>query len=685
MNSNSHGEVSRAMRNRCIEVCVMPAVFHDDESHKMSGDHVEALDALTGLWDSGVKSYNVGQYMAATHRSDCQHSQACHEDVPTVKSLKGWGALFTSLLRRGTSSPLVLSYQLLYEVHEHNSCNNKSELSSLGLLSSTSPRRELLLDSFGADIMRFGRLIRFMSSDDQQNLRPLLSMVPQDFDYSDIIDGTQAETEVKLRYQAVCRLLEAGNFQGIRRLVSFFDGHCSSVSSQIKCIALLRSFCRQTEAQPSGSPLSLMDLANEKLNSDASSDNRSEHLLEEALTYYQLDHSDVLPALDSLNAIALSYFINQKQIDASDITCPVTPLLFPLFQMIDALFLSLSSIEGGAVRLMASRDKFWQYLKRSHDIGIGTSSQLGVSFGGFLTHYVWLKKSVLCFRDRVHCDTATPDPETLPIMRQLLLCFESIERMIEESIGGSISSSDLLWKKGGHPVLPSSLPNFEALNNIQDIAKRCTLTNEDKFGFTRLVSSTSCPIDANTLVSSSHPSLYTDRSFLSKLLGALSTIYWATTDEIRGETLSGNDTSEVVISSVLQSFKQQESRFLADLNYATIDTAIRTVENALDLEKIKDLGVMNEEKQNDAHFVQSLVMRFGDIQTAQIGTCLPITFLIHLHFFINEILIQSCKKVNCGASKKKLQLSIALVSSCERTSTQQEIALLMNCKRSARP
>jgi hypothetical protein len=78
----------------------------------------------------------------------------------------------------------------------------------------------------------------------------------------------------------------------------------------------------------------------------------------------------------------------------------------------------------------------------------------------------------LLWWDRVHSDTTIHDPETLRVMWRLLLCFESIEGMIEF--------------------------RFRCGRNVG------TPFCHRLFGFTLLV---------NTLVSSSHPSLHTERSF----------------------------------------------------------------------------------------------------------------------------------------------------------------------------
>lgn len=659
MNPNSHGEVSRAMRNRCIEVCVIPPAFGNDTLDN-TGYRVETVDALAGLRDSGVRSYPVGQYMAASHHSDCAQSLACHEDVPTVKSLKGWGALFTSLLKRGSCSPLDISHQLLYETHEDNCCKHQVAISSyLGLISSMSSREHLMLDSFAGDLARHGRLSRVMTSRNKHDFESyLLSMAPSD------LNRTQPNPndEAKLLFQSLCRMLETLCIKDVTKLLSYFDGQCQVISSQIKVMCFIFSLMvpRLPERDDR---VTLIDILNASLESNSnkscieSSSSlfplRLGHLAEEAFTYYQLNNSNTLPNHGKMNVVALSYCINVKRIDASDIHCPITPLIFPLFQTLNVLLQSACSIDDSAVisQVILRRDRLWKYLKRCSNIGIGSNSQLGDLFGGFLVNYTWLKKAVDNLGIRLHNDTVGTDSE-INLIRQLHLSFEKVDRMVEESMGGSISSSDLLWKRGGHPVLPSSLNNVEVLSKLREISKQCALTIEDIFGFTHIVSSTSSQIDVENLVAEKHSCLYIDKGFASQLLGAMSTVFCATTDEIKGEVLPiANNTCELAASSIAQSFKSQAANFAADLNFATIDTTIKTVENALDLEMMKGLGEEGKTRHNAADFVSNLVLRFGKIQTTHIGMskldCYDITVLhtraTFLHCHLSYLFLFICR------------------------------------------
>ena len=637
MDPNSHGEVSRAMRNRCIEVCIIPPSFDNcGTSRETNGDQVKNIDALSGLFDCNIRSHDIAQYMVTTHYSDCKQSLMHHEDVPTIKSLKGWGSMFSSLLKRGTPSSIHLSHHLLYETYDINDAESISPTFS-GLIRAVSSRQDLLLDSFNGELAQFGRLVRVMTSCDQDYLGQISAMGPYDFD---LVLPNDSSQRMKLRFQSINRLLETIYVNDLQQLLSVFDGYCTGLASQIKIIILLFSLMLRhlPKIRESGKQITLMEVLNEFLSENCDDDHafraksksngicfaaRLYYSLEEALTYCHLDHSDIIPSLGDMNVLAISYCINEKRIEVSDIMCPVTPFLFPLFQLLDALLHKVAYTEFVSAELekiMSCRDRLWQFLTRSNNIGIGLSSQVGTSFGGFLTNYTWLKKAICNFYNSLGNSSAVSDSEHFQILRQLQLAFDKIDRLIEESMGGSISSSDILWKKGGHPLLPSSLDNLKVLSTVQGIASQCTLVNEDLFGFTRMVSPTLCPIDVNKLVRENHPCLYLSKDFALQLLGAISTIFWATTDEIKDELSTGrNNTCNAITLSIMETFKHQSTNFVRDLNFSTIDTTIKTVENTLDLEAIRGLGEESKPQQSGTDFVHHLVDRLGQIQKAQLG------------------------------------------------------------------
>ena len=616
MNASSHGEVSRAMRNRCIEVCILPPTLSSDELQNDCS--VDTMDAYTALWKSEVRSHNVGHCMVSIHEEDRQMSAEFQEEPHSIKSLKDWGGLFIGLLKRGAAgSSLSASYEILYEVQREHDIDQLPQLSpSSGLLiTGISTRKDLVSHPSTASFVQGSRLLKVMTTliENHQTLDVLnqfISMMPQPYTSYKLAGNHQEQA--KLMFNAICRLMDSVPPRYQSHFSSLFDGFCRNAATQLKFVVHVLNDIMPKHGQDF--PL-VSDIS-------AGYASRVPYLLEESMTYHQLHSMDDIPKPSDMNVIAVSYLMGKKRIDTAVVTCPVTPLLFSLFQTIDT-YLSACQIDKSNQEvvvthghLLLCRDRLWQCLKRTQYLGAGSTSQIGFAFTGFIVQYCWLKKSFTKFSRVVK-----PDEDSTTHVKKLLLSFEMIDDSIQESTGGSITSTDILWKRCGHPLMPSNIENYEELQHLNDMSTKCALAKEDQFGFTRMVSSQfSSQLDIKQLVSSEHPCLFIKKQFHKELLGALAMTYWASTDEIRGG-VSARDYSISNAPKVLRKrYMDLEAEFVANVHLATIDTSIRTVDNALDMDAIKSvIGEAATKSQSSDEFVNNLLATFGDIQVAQIG------------------------------------------------------------------
>ncbi|KAL7554496.1 hypothetical protein ACHAWF_017951, partial [Thalassiosira exigua] len=628
MDPSSHGEVSRAMRNRCIEVCVLPPALLD-AFHAKPGHAGETIDAFTALWDSRVRSHNTGNCMLLAHRDDQQRSMELQEEPhSTKKALKEWGALFVALLKRGMArSSLNISQEVLYESRESDKCQRASAQTRFGLVPAILSRRHLGVNPPAACITqgsRFLKAIHAMPSKDQTLtfLKELLSMIAQSCAPYNLDDHEHANS--KLHFHAICRLVEMTHEQ----LPSFFDGFCTKASSQVKFALLIA----KNNMSPSrgncfgggGTSQTAAQLAS-----------RLPHLLEESVTYHQLCQTSDVPVSNKTSVIAVSYFMDRKRINTTHVTCPVTPLLFPFFHTLD-IYLARHSLQEVSAygHLLSCRDRLWQCLKRTQFVGSGPNSQMGFAFPGFFTQWIWLKKSFTRF---MQCVEEGIDP----YLKRLLVSFETIDESIEECAGGSISPSNGLWKEGGHPRLPFSVHNFEQLRRLKDLSNECTLETDDWFGFTKTISSPTLSggVALQHLISTNHPTLFAGLRFSRELLGALSMTFWASSDETkgpRGTNYSASDAPKVL----RKHFQDSKADFVANLHLATIDTSIQTVENTLDMDCIKELIDETSQKQKGDEFLNNLILRFSEIQATQIGEIMCISDEASMVGILSEALMK---------------------------------------------
>ena len=644
MNASSHGEVSRAMRNRCIEVCVLPPAADKLPASNISSTteefEVKTIDALTALWDSEVRSHDVGHYMLRLHQGECKRSFEHQDDPRTIEALKDWGGVFVGLLKRGLAqSSLSLSYQLIYGLYNDDHMEMVSSKS--GLITGISVRRDFGLQPFSAQFIQDCRLIKTMieiRSDRQTSaaLEEFLSMKGQAYKSCKL----DCQQDSIFLYQAFCRLLGTAEIDG-SLLSSHFDGFCRKSASIIKFGMLLMKGNLFTQSpQLFGA--------------------RAPQLLEESVSYWLLCRVKVVPLPTEMSVIAVSYFVYKKRMDTSIVTCPVTSLLFPLFQSIDCYLASLEMNEHTHLfvadyeHFLLCRDKLWQCLKRTRYLGSVSNSQIGFDFSGFIIQYCWLKKSFTRFGLCVKRDQGVNDVS----LNSLARTFVDLDDSIQESTGGSISSSDLLWKKGGHPHMPSKSDDFEELNHLLNLSQSSTLVKDDMFGFIRMVSVQFAPvIDLKQLIESNHPSLFVQRKFRNELLGALAMTFWASTDETK--SVSAKSYSTNTAPQVLRKiYTDLEVDFTANLHLATIDTSIRTVDNALDMDAIKSLiGDHNSKTLNSDTFLHSLLVRFGEIQASQIGEIWCIAEEAEIIGRISDILRRSQTPTCAGIREELLNLS----------------------------
>ena len=621
MNPNSHGEVSRAMRNRCIEVCVLPPTPILDGVQTEEGSKVETIDAYTALWDSEVRSQNAGNCMVTAHEKDCKTSAELQEDPHSIKVLKDWGGLFTGLLKRGfANSSLSTSHEILYEMHDSDICQQLSSSTAGLLIKGISTQRDLALHPPFAKIAQLSRLLKVIAVKGGCNvLEQFISMIPQSFIFH---RPTCQQQEQKLMFQVTCRLMEMIPRNEMGHFTSYFDGFCRETAMLIKFTVLVMNDIISKYGSPEQDntllPFSGISIGHAS---------RISHLLEESVTYYKLRSVDSIPPPSDMSVIAVSYYLDKKRIDTSVVTCPVTPLLFPLFQAIDMHMstLQIDKNNRGVVlaheHLLLCRDRLWQCLKRTQYLGTRSKSQIGFDLTGFLIQYCWMKKAFTKFsKCCAEEDESKPGTDSSLHERNMLLSFETIDDSIQESTGGSITSSDVLWKRGGHPRLPSQLDNYEELQHLKDISDTCMLASDELFGFTKMVSSQfSAQLDVKQLVETRHPSLFAQEQFYKELLGALAMTYWASTDETRG--VESNDYSTSNAPKVLcKRFMDLEADFVANIHLATIDTSIRTVDNVLDMDAIKIIvGEAMSKTQSSDEFIKNLLTKFGEIQASQIG------------------------------------------------------------------
>jgi midasin (ATPase involved in ribosome maturation) len=640
MNPNSHGEVSRAMRNRCIEVYVLPSKLGSSQSDTKTGSEVDTIDAFAGIWGMDVRSHALSQYMVQSHVTECQRSSELQEDPPHINTLKQWSNLFIGLMRRGMSrSSIEVSHNITYENEEcvpFNVDGFPLMLATTGIVSGWNLQANPKI----SHILRWSRLLRAVQIDMDEHHKSEL------FSYFVSLQPTQFRSETQsgasLLIEAIARLTEMISYGDAKVALSLLDGYCTESASCVKFTILLLYSMLPSIASSQMTLNGTLDTFHEtRLSGVERSElatfnscqlSRISNIVGEVMAYNKLRHADDVSSTSAMSVIAVSYHIGTNRLDTSVISCPITPLLFPLFKLVDAYLHTCQNLDTTPSmnevllyeNFLRSRDRFWQYLDRSPYSSSESTSPVGFPIAGFLVQYRWMKKAFTNFR-LMQEKAEDSNAEQSRLLKQLLLSMEALDEVIQESTGGSLVSSDILWKRSGHPLLPSKRNQFEDLSTLQDISQSCALTTEDFFGFAKIGSSlTAVQLDLKKLIALNHGSLFAKPVFRRELLGALGLIFWAATDETKDVASKG--TTNNALKVLTKSFSKSKDEFVASVHLATIDTSIKTIENALDLEAIKNIiGELADKTNNADLFLKDLLVTFGEIQCAQIGEILCIS------------------------------------------------------------
>jgi len=659
MNPNSHGEVSRAMRNRCIEVYVLPSKLGSDHPDTKTVSEVDTIDAFAGIWGMGIRSHAIGQFLVQSHVTECQRSCEVQEDPPHINTLKQWGNLFIGLMRRGMSrTSIEVSHNITYENDECSPFHaDGSALMLAAAATGIVSGWNLQANPQISHILRWSRLLRAVQIDMDEDFKSevfnyFVKLQPAQFRTS----GTGKQPGTRLLIEAISRLIEMIPYGDTKVALSVLDGYCTESASHAKFISLLLYSMLPSVASSQMTLNDTLDTFHETHTGMGRSElttfnscqlSRISNLLGEMMTYSKLHQADDVSSTSEMSVIAVSYHIDTNRLDTSVITCPITPHLFPLFKLVDDYLHTCHNMVAtpsmdevlSYENFLRCRDRFWQYLDRSAYCSSGSTSPVGFPIAGFLVQYRWMKKAFANFQ-LMHQQAEDSNSEHCRLLKQLLISIEALDEVIQESTGGSLVSSDILWKRSGHPLLPSKRNEFEDLNTLQAISKSCALTTEDLFGFAKIGSSPSTvQVDLKKLISLNHGSLFAKSVFRRELLGALGLTFWAATDETKDVASKG--TAYNALKVLTRSFSKSKDEFVASVHLATIDTSIKTVENALDLEAIKNIiGELADKTNNADLFLRDLLVAFGEIQCAQIGEILCISEEAAIVGTVSQILQQ---------------------------------------------
>ena len=590
------GEVSRAMRNRCVEIALV------DPTQQSDGNllTLPALDILDMLSSTRIPSVDIGSNMYKQHQIQFSQSREAGIEAPVVLHLSSVAHTFRSLQDRGLgmAPSHALSRQICYEhpdvhvVFPYLSCTDPTVvLHSPTLRWGWSFQPNLSIHRFN------GRLVRIcLQEDEVEPMLPIWLTPPRAESVADISTSHYPLLRINSVF-FVMALYQKKHPEGSSTYLDFPFSYHSRLANGLQLMSGIAEQC----PDPSAARLS--------------------HLAVETVTYQTLRALESVDGrLPALSPLEKSFCLFEGILDRSSVVCPVTPMIYPLFRAFDDFMLEVleskqySNVAGDIMQFISSllmrRDQLWTFLCGGTTSQVKERTFLGFDEGGFVVQWVWLKKP---YR---HIASLLDDRGTCKAKKQSLdILIASIDRMIFDSSGELHSVTDSVWKNGGHPVIPSSSRPCQIILRLRTAGLSCSLVDDVRFNGA-IQGLNQDQITLGHLIDCQHPILFATRDIISDILGALCMLFFCFTDE--AQDLSGRASSNIAdYQSLDEKLAQQKLAFTASWNATKIDFDIETVENSMDVEKLERLRQQITTYDSLEHSVHDTVLnRFAEIQAS---------------------------------------------------------------------
>lgn len=623
----SFGEVSRAMRNRCIEVSLLvpikPRVVNLHDTDKALHSSMQTSDTLDLLENTGLASSSLAKTILHVHLNEFGVEEATNEDGETVRSIKELAILSADALHRGFVGDAIFQMAKQVAYGGNNYHPNLSEGESNGseqLVHSIKMRKLLSGSRIESNVYDDARLIRAMESwyriplglscfgkdtvDQNGQLNLFDKFAPG------LSNDSRRLTEVRcfLIANFISRTTENDDLERYHLLAGYSEPLQKALSYMLVKFLAVPKMHDQLR----------MTILTNRLAAVY-----SEYELCENIKCTSPDTLDI----KRLSVMELSFAIFENKVDRSHINCPIIPFIYPMFIAIDTFLGRLACtakfVEESIMnnfehlrRFLSSRDRLWIFLKES--CVLLDSSFLGFDETAFLVHWSWLKKS-LCALDDVHHGILYS--EITAVKRQFDLIISSIDRQLLISSSADYQSlSNNFWKVAGHPLVPADADDWSNIYTLRQSDATLSPLNEN-FNFTNIASGSRRPMKLGDLIDCQHPCLSATNKIKLEILSALSMAHWTTTDEMTSSIRKEKKNYDIskVVALLVGKMKLASQELKRQLHLHAVDTSVHLESNKLDLEDLEKLkeSCSGDLEDNGIYFVHNLLSTFGRIQLMQ--------------------------------------------------------------------
>jgi midasin (ATPase involved in ribosome maturation) len=584
-----NGEISRAMRNRCVEISLLASTIQNSfQSSNGSSiitptfSEIQMVDFFGIMRSARIRSMEVASAVVKTYLNERMKSSEFFEDLPSLRSVFTSVYILSGLLCRGLD-PNVSGekfLQLSFEVDESVIARDFASniVDKIKLCDATPLPPNLILESVGNESKTVWetRLLRLFTGE-KSNVKDSMRTILNVSETNQIEQSTRAFPSSR---ELICLLsqlfINTKSHQELKQRASILIGLRSQVAYTVKWMASvlgesLTQFgcskdhpCFHESTLLTWRRLHQLFVENEWIRSLAKRDT-------------------VLDSPNDLTVLEASYYIHENLLDRAAVPCSVTGLLYQFFLAIDNWAANVLMSENDSVVtnllpqlrfVLDERDKFWNLLKTlplDVDVMNGFSA---FNESEFIVQWQWLQKKLPQTEFRA---------SSVEGWQQVDILIEAIDRAI---FGGPRPtwSARRIRKKMIQPLVPRQSKHWEALFSLEDLSSGCSLIVDHRFDPFQKQGS---PIDLQELMRLCHPGLYITTTEKVQLLAAICTSQLSWTNVQFGES---SWIDEIDFSNRLKNvFDKLKDSFEIEVASAKVDLDIQTIDNLIEPKLLDDL------------------------------------------------------------------------------------------------
>jgi MoxR-like ATPase len=610
-----HGEVSRAMRNRCVEISLLD---------KALDDHADFLDKIGALsLTGGIRSSVLAS--AILHMSNTHCKPESPIDTRNYSQLCSIACVNALLRFRGLPFELFMNRLLrifskvLDRDHWHKMCEAVQEESKVDCSPSfwcPSVQEYWALSPCRSRRMWLAQPLRNFITLGKS--RHQVHGVMQKFLLSR--KHRNVDNNAHSRYLAFLPLNIDAHYMEYRdHLISLYLSHFSEFN--LLAESSLTIYQSQDTSRKS------LRFAGEVMlryfYRFEASHNEIHHLvrirlfqsMKERLWVNKLQRRKMAVMTESISLLEASYYLSVGFYGNRMVQNPLIPILYTFFRKFDAwidsilraismnAFSSISDALEYLVPLSEQRDMLWSILNECRTPLNANNGICLDDSGEFIVQWMTFRNF---FRGFINGMSTSVSGRIKVRQHEIVVLIESIESLVlgHKATGGSSFPSLIRFLTV--PLVPRRASHWQMFKALKSLYASSSIMR-DSFR-----DGNSVPLDLQEIVLQKHPFLFTEAKTKRELLGAISTILLSSTQEIGSEILGNSD--YFTVFHTLHS--ERRDNFVKDLHIMGLYTVSNDHDELMDVNKLEELRSSTDFLQAYERVGLGLLSTFSTLQVA---------------------------------------------------------------------